>query len=332
MNTKRSSLVLLIILIAIVVCIHSACDDLDSNHSNTDPTIIETQLVPSTVSDVLPSIQESDSNDYLKSVYEGDVQKAIISMIDNQNGVSEMSNDMISNAFVNEDGYLFIVLSDKSMIDAGLVDDTSIRAFESEKQYTVNFYDYDGTLICSKQVNEGEMAIAPKNPVRDGYSFVGWDRSFVTVDTDLEVTAQYEPLQSAPQIIVNDAAVFSDTSTIEVKLTVENNPGILGMTLQLDYDSRYYSLIKAENGAALNMLSFTKPGRFESPCKFSWDGIDLSESDICDGIILTLTFEVSENIQQGVYPITLTYEEDGIIDRDLSPTDVNIKQGCIVII
>lgn len=321
-------IILLIVLTGL--SLNTGCTNSNSNLSKSES--VESQSDPSDTPTIPPSSESNEINDSF-TVYEGDPQSVILSLEDNHNMINEDQSNDISNAFVNEDGHLFIELSDHSVIDVGLVRETNDNHSDNaEKQYTVDFYDYDGVLICSKQVNEGEMAIAPKNPVRDGYSFVGWDRSFISVNTDLEVTAQYEPFPSAPQIIVNNAATFSGTGTIEVKLTLENNPGILGMTLQIDYYSRYFSLIKSENGTALNMLSFTKPGRFESPCKFSWDGIDISESDICDGIILTLTFEVSENIQQGVYPITLTYEEDGIIDRDLHPTDVNIKQGCIVII
>ena len=60
--------------------------------------------------------------------------------------------------------------------------------------YTVNFVDWDGTLIESQQVLEGEDAIAPADPIREGYQFIGWDKDFTDVHEDLRVMAQYEQL------------------------------------------------------------------------------------------------------------------------------------------
>lgn len=60
--------------------------------------------------------------------------------------------------------------------------------------YTVNFVDWDGTLIESQQVLEGEDAVAPADPVREGYKFIGWDTDFTNVQSDLRIFAQYEQL------------------------------------------------------------------------------------------------------------------------------------------
>jgi uncharacterized repeat protein (TIGR02543 family) len=58
--------------------------------------------------------------------------------------------------------------------------------------YTVSFYDWDGTLLSSQQVEEGHAAAAPADPTRDGYTFIGWDTDFSNVTSNLTVTAQYE--------------------------------------------------------------------------------------------------------------------------------------------
>ena len=58
--------------------------------------------------------------------------------------------------------------------------------------YTVTFLDWDGTEIDSQEVEEGQAATAPADPVRDGYTFTGWDKDFSHVYSDLDVTAQYK--------------------------------------------------------------------------------------------------------------------------------------------
>ncbi len=58
--------------------------------------------------------------------------------------------------------------------------------------YTVEFR-VDGVLYGKEQiVSEGASAIAPANPVKEGYTFKGWDKSFVEVKGDLTVNAVFE--------------------------------------------------------------------------------------------------------------------------------------------
>ena len=44
--------------------------------------------------------------------------------------------------------------------------------------YTVTFVDWNGTVLKTETVEEGASAIAPSNPTRDGYTFVGWNKGF----------------------------------------------------------------------------------------------------------------------------------------------------------
>ena len=60
------------------------------------------------------------------------------------------------------------------------------------RQYTVTFLDWDGTQLSEQVVDYGGAAVAPTDPIRDGYTFTGWDKDFTNVQSDLTVTAQYE--------------------------------------------------------------------------------------------------------------------------------------------
>lgn len=58
--------------------------------------------------------------------------------------------------------------------------------------FTVTFVDYDGTVLKTETVEAGQAATAPADPVRTGYSFIGWDVPFGTITGDLTVTALYQ--------------------------------------------------------------------------------------------------------------------------------------------
>ena len=58
--------------------------------------------------------------------------------------------------------------------------------------YTVTFKDWNGQILKTQTVTEGASATAPSNPTRDGYTFIGWDKGFTNITSNLEVIAQYE--------------------------------------------------------------------------------------------------------------------------------------------
>ena len=60
------------------------------------------------------------------------------------------------------------------------------------QSYHVTFRDVDGTILSEQYIDEGGTAIAPSNPTREGYSFIGWDKDFSNVTEDLIVTALYK--------------------------------------------------------------------------------------------------------------------------------------------
>jgi hypothetical protein len=62
--------------------------------------------------------------------------------------------------------------------------------------FTVTFMDGD-TPPVEQRVEQGGRAIAPPNPTRDGYNFIGWDTDFSNVTSDLIVNALYERVAQA---------------------------------------------------------------------------------------------------------------------------------------
>lgn len=121
-------------------------------------------------------------------------------------------------------------------------------------------------------------------------------------------------------------------STVNVNVVIENNPGILGGVLTLTYGEGL-TLISAKSGDAFSMLSMTKPGKFTSPCQFAWDGQEISENDIRNGTILTLSFEIADNIESGKkIDIAVSCDKDDFVDNNLNPVDIQTVSGSVNVI
>ena len=63
---------------------------------------------------------------------------------------------------------------------------------ETQQSYEVIFEDYDGTILKTDDVTHGQRATAPTEPLREGYTFIGWDQDFTEVTEPLTIKAWYE--------------------------------------------------------------------------------------------------------------------------------------------
>ena len=84
-------------------------------------------------------------------------------------------------------------------------DFSKIRAI-GDAYYIVTFKDWDGTVLKIEEVEQGQSATAPTDPTRENYTFIGWDKEFSNVQSDLIVTAQYTINIHTISTAVNDEA------------------------------------------------------------------------------------------------------------------------------
>ena len=194
--------------------------------------------------------------------------------------------------------------------------------------YTVTFQDFNGTILKFEIVKSGESASGPANPKREGYTFMGWNKDYSSVTKDTVITAEYIRITEAT-FTVETIAVMPDVKTMEIKVSVTNNPGILGMVFSVNYDEGALKLIDCQNGVALSALTFQEPSRYVSGCNFVWYGSETGE--VMDGEMLILTFEIAENAEPGTYPISISWDDRDIYDSNCDMVDPNVTQGAIVI-
>jgi len=129
-------------------------------------------------------------------------------------------------------------------------------------------------------------------------------------------------------ITVSTVTAYSGDENVEVTVTVADNPGICGMLLHFAYDPAL-TLIDVEKGEALSSLTladFATP--YLNPLNASWDGVNDDDSN---GVVLKLTFALPADIQNGTYPIQVSYDYGNVFDGDLNDLELNLIQGAVMV-
>ncbi len=120
---------------------------------------------------------------------------------------------------VPADNYEFTKWSDgitKASRKAVITSDTTFTALFAIVKHTVTFVDWDEKVLSTDVVEHGKGATPPADPVRDGYTFIGWDPAdFSNVTADMTITAQYEK-KGSPQDVDNIKEGLMDNKTYDI--------------------------------------------------------------------------------------------------------------------
>lgn len=144
--------------------------------------------------------------------------------------------------------------------------------------------------------------------------------------------AQAAEETDVPEFIVESVSA-EPGSTIDIPVSIKNNPGILGAVFTLSYEEGLtLKNVASPDDDAFGALNMTKPGKFVSPCNFVWDGQELQDKDIRDGTILVLTFHISEDAVPGKdLGIHISYVPDqgNIVGKDLQKVNPKMTDGAV---
>ena len=100
---------------------------------------------------------------------------------------------------------------------SNITSDLTVTAQYTINTYIVTFTDWDGTELKTEQVEYGKSATAPADPTREGYTFIGWNKDFSNVQSDLTVTALYKQNDSSMTCAdARDAALGGSTDEVTV--------------------------------------------------------------------------------------------------------------------
>ena len=222
--------------------------------------------------------------------------------LDNDETKNDETELKVKGANISSNGSLEIELNNGTVIDLG----RKATDESDSKSHIVKFLDYDGTEIKTENVNSGQSATAPENPIREGYIFIGWDKTFDEITGDVNVTAQYI-MTSEPFFMVEKVNAESGQSDVAIKITYNNNPGISSFKLSASFGN-LLTLKKIEYNS--NLVGQTMlPQYYTSPVTLIW--INPFSEIKGNDTIATLYFDLDESAR-GTLPVTITYDEDDV--------------------
>ena len=129
-----------------------------------------------------------------------------------------------------------------------------------------------------------------------------------------------------------------ETQEIEIDVMVEENAGVCGMLLSLEYDTSVFTLTGVEFGTACSSLfpmhtnAETEQGYGIYPFKITYLG---EQNDTSTGLMMTLRFCVKDHAPDGSYTISLKHERDKDVtylkDREIHTKNLLIDAAKITI-
>ena len=139
----------------------------------------------------------------------------------------------------------------------------------------------------------------------------------------------FENTDNEQPIVKVNTAYAAPGENVKVDIEIQNNPGILGMILSLEYDNTVMKLLNVKNGEAVSdVLNLTTSKDMNTGVRFVWDGLELVPAEIRNGTLLVLEFEIFDTIDVGrEYPLNISYNPGDIVNNNLEEVNLKIEQG-----
>lgn len=197
----------------------------------------------------------------------------------------------------------------------------------SGNAHIVTFLDGDGEIITTQSVNDGENAVPPTAPDREGYFFLKWDKSLVNVRSDIDIRALYLATKY-PTFAIDNVYVDPSQKTVKINIRCINNPGLASAFLSLSYDS-ILTLESVEFNGEFGQY-ITTPLPYGNPQSISMVS---PFSDInYSGVFATLTFSITNTQDVGKdhrAAIRISYDADNTFNSDYEDVWFDVIDGSV---
>lgn len=144
----------------------------------------------------------------------------------------------------------------------------------------------------------------------------------------IAVAAEYDSTQST---VVQISSVSGQKGkTVDVTVSVQNNPGISSISLDISFDESKLNLTKVEFNSDLGGQTGISES-MKSPVTIQWVNAFSDWKE--DGVFATLTFSISEDVENNTETaITVSYDPENIYNHNEENVTISINNGTVSII
>lgn len=131
------------------------------------------------------------------------------------------------------------------------------------------------------------------------------------------------------QFVVSDA-VGKAGETVEITVSIENNPGIIAAALKVHYDTEQLELISVKDEKMFPDSMFSQ--NYSSyPYYASWMDALATGDNREDGVLMTLTFKILEDCESGNAEIGLEFDPADVFDWEMKEQAFRTVSGTVTI-
>jgi len=120
--------------------------------------------------------------------------------------------------------------------------------------------------------------------------------------------------------------------TVEVKIDLSVNPGLVAMRLFVTYDSSKLKLISATDGKLFGSASAVFGNDIgATPYIMMWEDSLAAVNHTANGTLAMLTFKIQESATAGSAAVTVSYDQASTFDKDLRNVPLQITNGSVTV-
>lgn len=184
------------------------------------------------------------------------------------------------------------------------------------------------TFHVLETAEEGDTNVAVTYSAGDIANYDEEDVNFALVPGTITIqkSAVVVPTDE-PQIVVSNVKENLG-KTVDVTVSLQNNPGIISAKFALSYDSSKLTLTKATNGSIFEASTFMAGKNLSVvPYTVYWEDALAEEDYRSDGVLVTFTFSIADDAAIGVVPITLQMDNGSTFNYEMNEVAFAVVDG-----
>lgn len=135
---------------------------------------------------------------------------------------------------------------------------------------------------------------------------------------------------SDPTVVVGTSSGYAG-DTVSVEISLQNNPGVVALQLQVTYDNTKLQLAQAEDCGVLGEDTASFGNLRRVPFSITWDDSASSSNHTGNGTIAVLTFLILETAEPGNTSISVSMVQGGTFNLDLDDVVFQTVNGTVMV-